>query len=361
MSITIQLAERGLLPDGLIRLGIRRLLAQRLHCEDQPTDQLRRQAVGRFADALRAGPLAIQTQAANEQHYEVPTAFFQRVLGSRLKYSCCYYERDDDSLDEAEAKMLELTCERAGVADGMDILELGCGWGSLGLWMAERYPRATILAISNSQTQQAFIRQQCRQRGLSNLDVQTVDMRDFQTDRVFDRVVSVEMFEHLRNYELLFRRIAGWLRPEGQLFAHVFCHRALAYAFQTDGRKDWMGRHFFTGGIMPSTDLFAQFPADLSIQRQWQIDGRHYARTCEDWLANLDRHRQELLQVLAGSGARDKPDIVLQRWRMFFMACAELFAYRGGSEWLVSHYLFQQAGAKNNASASCGDVARTTS
>jgi cyclopropane-fatty-acyl-phospholipid synthase len=262
-----------------------------------------------------------------------------------LKYSCCFYERDDDALEQAETKMLRLTCQRAGLEDGMDLLELGCGWGSLSLWIAEQYPQSRILAISNSGTQRAFIQEQCRQGGLTNLEVRTADARDFDTDRKFDRVLSVEMFEHMRNYDLLFRRIAGWLRSEGKLFVHIFCHRHLAYRFETAGRNDWMGRHFFTGGIMPAVNLFAHFPDDLTLQRQWEVGGLQYARTCEDWLVNLDRNREALLRVLADTGARDKSPILLQRWRMFLMACAELFAYAGGTEWFVAHYLFQHARA----------------
>jgi cyclopropane-fatty-acyl-phospholipid synthase len=341
----IHLAERRLLPDRLIRVGIRRLLAARLRGERRRSRAARRLDTADFAASLRGEPVAVETRAANDQHYEVPTAFFERVLGPRLKYSCCFYERDDDALEQAETKMLRLTCQRAALEDGMDVLELGCGWGSLSLWIAERYPRSRILAISNSGTQRAYIQEQCRQRGLTNLEVRTADARDFDTDRKFDRVLSVEMFEHMRNYELLFRRIAGWLRDEGKMFVHIFCHRHLAYRFETEGRDDWMGRHFFTGGIMPSVDLFAHFADDLAVQRQWEVGGLQYARTCEHWLVNLDRNREALLRVLADTGARDKPQILLQRWRMFFMACAELFAYAGGTEWFVAHYLFQHARA----------------
>jgi cyclopropane-fatty-acyl-phospholipid synthase len=235
-----------------------------------------------------------------------------------------------------------VTVERAGLEDGQRILELGCGWGSMSLWMAEHYPSCRILAVSNSRTQREFIEQQCRDRGLNNLEVQTADMRQFGTSRQFDRVVSIEMFEHMRNYQLLHRRIASWLRPEGKLFVHIFCHRELAYAFETEGETNWMGRHFFTGGIMPSDDLLLHFQDDLALEDRWSVSGRHYARTCEDWLQNLDRNRGQLLAMFAASDCPDPPPVMLQRWRMFFMACAELFRYRRGNEWYVSHYRFRR-------------------
>ncbi|TVS14269.1 MAG: class I SAM-dependent methyltransferase [Planctomycetaceae bacterium] len=334
-------AERGWMPDGLVRIGIRRLLKRRLQREDCFDPQSRREALRELIAQLRAGPLALATDLANQQHYEVPTAFFQRVLGEHKKYSCCYYDRPTTPLAEAEAAMLKLACERAEIADGMEVLELGCGWGSMCLWIAAHYPRCQILAVSNSNTQRQYIQDQCRERGLTNLEVQTADMREFATLRTFDRVVSIEMFEHMRNYQLLHQRIAGWLRPEGKLMVHIFCHRQLAYEFETEGEDNWMGRHFFTGGLMPSDDLLLHFQDDLAIEDHWTFNGNHYARTCEDWLKNLDGHRDELLSVFAASGCPETPAIQLQRWRMFFMACAELFRYGSGDQWFVSHYRFR--------------------
>ncbi len=330
----IELAETGWIPDRLIRVGIRRLLAQRLATVAPSQKQA-------FVDQLRASPLALQTDAANRQHYEVPTEFFQRVLGPSLKYSACLYSKPDSSLAEAETAMLRVSCERAEIADGMRVLELGCGWGALTLWIASQYPACHITALSNSASQREFIEQQARDRGLKNVRVVTADMREFATTDQFDRVVSVEMFEHLRNYALLFQRIASWLRPEGKAFVHVFCHRNTPYLFESQGTNNWMGRHFFTGGQMPSEDLFSHFDEQLAISRQWRVNGLHYWRTCEHWLQNLDAHHAELLALFGQQLSAQEARRTLQRWRIFFMACAELFRYRGGNEWFVAHYLFQ--------------------
>lgn len=334
------LAESGWVPDWLVRIGIGRLLTARAREERSRPDSAARTAD--LVRALKAGPVALATDEANAQHYEVPAAFFQTVLGPRLKYSCCLYEGPRTTLREAEEAMLRLTCERAGLRDGMDVLDLGCGWGSLALWVAEMYPRCRVTALSNSASQRQFIEGRARARALENLRVITANVRDFAGDGEFDRVISIEMFEHMRNYEQLLARVAGWLRPEGKLFVHVFCHRSAAYTFDVNGTNDWMARHFFTDGLMPSFDLFGHFDRDLVVRQRWQLDGRHYARTCEDWLRNLDANRAALLSLFRGQP--DPPQVVLQRWRMFFMACAELFRHAGGSEWFVGHYLFEPRG-----------------
>lgn len=338
-EILISAAERGWMPDALIRLGIRRLLSQRLHGLANASRDSAGSAAANLACELADGPLAVETDAANEQHYEVPAEFFEQALGPRLKYSCCLFDRPGLTLAEAEEAMLRETCQRAEIADGMQILELGCGWGSLSLWMAEQFRESNILAISNSASQRAFITSKVQQQGLRNLQVITADMRQFETNQQFDRVVSVEMFEHMRNYDLLFQRIADWLNPGGKLFAHIFCHRDTPYLFETAGPSDWMARHFFTGGTMPSDDLFDHFDRDLSIERRWRVNGRHYWQTCEAWLENLDRNRPIVVRRFERDLDPAAARRWLQRWRIFFMACAELFRHGGGNQWFVAHYL----------------------
>lgn len=300
-----------------------------------------RAATARFAEKLRAEPLAVATQDANRQHYEVPPEFFQRVLGPRLKYSACYYESPGDSLAGAEEAMLRLTCQRAGIGAGQRVLELGCGWGSLTLWIAKQYPASHITAVSNSRPQREYIQRQADSRGLTNLRVITADMRDFSIQQRFDRIVSVEMFEHMRNYRLLLQRVSQWLADEGQVFVHIFCHRQSPYLFEAQGADNWMGRHFFTGGMMPSERLFDHFTEDLCVAQQWRVDGLHYWRTCEAWLANLDDQRPEVLRLFARDLGGRQARIAVQRWRMFFMACAELFRSRQGQEWFVGHYVLR--------------------
>jgi len=340
VSLLIDLCERGLVPDPLARFGMRRLMAGRLASETADGGERQFEEFRRRLAGLRESPVAIETARANEQHYEVPAAFFQRVLGPHLKYSCCWYGDGARSLGEAEEAMLRLTAARAGLADGQRVLELGCGWGSLTLWLAAQFPRSRITAVSNSASQRQFIQAEAAGRGLSNVEVITADANVFATDERFDRVVSVEMFEHLRNYATLMERIAGWLVPGGKLFVHIFCHRSLMYPFTTDGDGDWMARHFFTGGLMPAEHTLLHFQEHLTLQDQWRVSGTHYQRTANDWLANLDRERDAVLEVLAGAYGPGDAARWFQRWRMFFMAVAELFGYAGGNEWLVAHYRF---------------------
>jgi cyclopropane-fatty-acyl-phospholipid synthase len=336
----IDLAERGLVPDALLRHGIRRLCAQRLR-DERAGDAVA--AWDRFRvllDELRQSPVAIETDAANAQHYELPAAFFELCLGKRRKYSSCYYPRGDETLDEAEEAMLALYGERAELADGQRILELGCGWGSLTLWMAERYPQSRITGVSNSGSQREHIMAQAAARGLGNVEILTCDVNRLALDRRFDRVVSIEMFEHMRNYQTLLERIAGWLDDDGKLFVHIFCHRELMYPFETDGDDNWMGRYFFTGGLMPAADTLLHFAGHLRIEQQWRMSGEHYEKTSNHWLANQDRNRDAVMQVLRAAYGEAEAARWAQRWRMFWMACAELFGYRGGNEWLVAHYRF---------------------
>ena len=365
MNLLLRAAEGGWIPDALIRLGIRRLLAARLRQEGAGDAEAASDRYAEVHNDLRQGPIALATREANAQHYEAPTGFFAEVLGPRLKYSSGYWPEGTQTLPDAEDRMLALCAERAGLADGQRILDLGCGWGAFALWAGARYRRSRILAISNSSSQKAYIDRRALAMGLDNVEVRTADINqlaaaangtgepqsgvDDDLNHRFDRIVSVEMFEHVRNYSALLANLAHWLKPRGKLFVHIFGHRHLMYPFETQGSANWMGRHFFTGGLMPAQDTLLHFQDHLRIERRWLLSGRHYQKTARAWLRNLDANRSAVRAALdsasTASGSSTPPSrIQAQRWRLFFMACEELFGWNGGNDWMVCHYLFSNRG-----------------
>lgn len=336
------LLEKNLIPDSLIRFQIRNLLKQRLREEKKANSELQQSHLMQLIDELKNSPIAIETNAANEQHYEVPTEFYQFCLGKHLKYSSGYWKEGVTDIDTSEKDMLELTCERAELQNGQSVLELGCGWGSLSLYMAQKFPKSQFTVISNSKTQKLYIDEQANSRGLNNLTVLTVNINSFQLAQQFDKVVSVEMFEHMRNYQKLMKLVASHLKPNGKLFVHIFTHQSFTYKFEVKDESDWMSKYFFTGGIMPSDDLLFYFNDDLRVEKHWHVSGIHYSKTSEAWLSKMDKHKQQILPLFEKTYGANQALKWWVYWRIFFMACAELWAFNNGEEWIVSHYLFSK-------------------
>ena len=344
MSTLMRAIEIGIVPDPAIRFGIRKLCKDRLRSLTRGTRELEQNEANEYIARLKSSPLAVHTEQANEQHYELPPEFFTLVLGRHRKYSSAYWDQNCTDLDQAEEHALDLTMSRAELKNGMNILELGCGWGSLTLSMAERFPGSQITALSNSAPQREWIEAEASSRNLKNVRVITrniTEVEDLSGEfGQFDRIVSVEMFEHLRNYELLLAKISKWLKPEGKLFVHIFTHKQYSYLFETEGAHNWMGRYFFTGGQMPAHHLLSHFQNNLVLSDEWIWDGTHYAMTAEAWLTRMDANRARILEIFNEVYGPKLASVWVQRWRVFFMSCAELFRYKNGKEWGVSHYLF---------------------
>jgi len=343
--IGFRLLDWGLVPDPVLRTVCTQRTRRRLAVERRGTVDERSNRMRTLRAELAKSAVTTHTAEANQQHYEVPTDFYRHVLGARRKYSSCYWPAGVNTLDEAEVAMLELYARRAGLADGQRVLELGCGWGSFCLWAAERWPSSDIVAISNSSTQRRFIEAEADRLGLTNLRVLTVDIAAFEPANEgehlpFDRIVSIEMLEHVRNHEQIFGRIARWLAPDGRFFTHIFTGHDVAFRYDADDPKDWMGRYFFSGGIMPSDDLFLHLQGDLECVDHWELSGTHYERTANAWIDNLNANRAEVLAVLAADGGRRHARVWFRRWTAFFMGCAQLWGYRDGQDFGVSHYLF---------------------
>ena len=340
----IELTERGIFPDVLVRAGMRKLISQRLTDPESVDGEKRSRRYNQWLDELRSSPIAIETKAANQQHYEVPADFFNLHLGPRLKYSCALYPDGSETLGQAEEKMLALYAERAGLKDGMRIMDLGCGWGSLSLWLAEKYPGSQIVGLSNSHGQREFIEKRAKERGLNNVRILTGNVVEFDfpgsgVEPGFDRVMSIEMFEHMRNYGLLLAKISRWLKADGKLFVHIFAHKLLSYPYEVKDDTDWMTQYFFLGGIMPSENLLLNFQDHLKVERQWWVCGQHYEKTSNHWLDGMDAAKAQIMPVFEKAYGKDAA-VWFQRWRMFYMAVAEFFGYADGNEWGVAHYLF---------------------
>ena len=329
----LSLAESGFIPDVLIKIAARYISNRRLN--EQSDDDNK----DKIISVLSRGAVAEKTYDANEQHYEVPPEFFNYVLGTNLKYSCSLFD-EVDSLDDAEESMLKLYIDRADIKDGHEVLDLGCGWGSFSLYVAERYPDINITSVSNSSDQIAYIKNEAHKKGLLNIKAFKMDVNNLKLNKQFDRIVSIEMFEHLRNYKLILNSLHHALKLDGKLFIHIFCHKKLTYLYEMKNNLDWMTKYFFQGGIMPSKDIFQYFEGELEIINQWDINGNHYSKTCKAWLNNHYKNKKKILDVFKIH--YDYPKIWFNRWRIFFLTCEAFFALNDGKEYFVAHYLFKK-------------------
>ncbi|KAL6216827.1 hypothetical protein ACLB2K_010045 [Fragaria x ananassa] len=334
--------ERNLLPDAVIRRFTRLLLASRLRTGYQPSSELQLSQLLQFVKSLKEMPIAIKTDDAKAQHYEVPTSFFKMVLGNNLKYSCCYFTDKSSSLEDAEKAMLEMYCERSQIKDGDSVLDVGCGWGSLSLYIAEKYKNCKVTGICNSATQKAFIEEQCRNRQLENVEIIVADISTFEMEASYDRIFSIEMFEHMKNYKDLLKKISGWMKQDGLLFVHHFCHKAFAYHFEDKSDDDWITRYFFSGGTMPSANLLLYFQDDVSVVDHWLVNGKHYAQTSEEWLKRMNHNSAAIKPIMESTYGKDSAVKWTVYWKTFFIAVAELFGYNNGEEWMVALFLFKK-------------------
>jgi cyclopropane-fatty-acyl-phospholipid synthase len=331
----------GLVPDTLIRSGIQHFIKKRIKEDIGLTVKEREQKRVSFIEQMKKSPVAVETDLANDQHYCLPTEFFELVLGANLKYSCCHWDESND-LDSAEVEMLKITISRAEIKDGMKILELGCGWGAITLTMAKMFPNSEILAISNSPSQKDFILNKAKKLGLKNVSVEIHNVAKLELTQQFDRVISVEMFEHMRNYPVLLERISKWLTPEGKMFIHIFVHRDVPYLYEVKDESDWMSKYFFSGGIMPSSHLLHYFSDHLKVENYWAVDGEHYQKTARAWLENMDAKKEAIFNVLKNHYGPSEYKKWFQYWRIFFMSCEELWKYENGNQWFVGHYLLNK-------------------
>ena len=335
------LLARGLIPDWILRRGVRSQGKERLNMMNKVDST---KEYSKFINEASTGNIAVNTDDANNHHYEVDSEFFKYCLGKNLKYSCCFWDENTLDLDAAEDNMLEIYSKRAEITDGMNILDIGCGWGSLSLFLAQKYPKSEITGVSNSSSQKIFIDSVASERNISNLNIITRDINDFRTEEKYDRILSIEMFEHTKNTKKLMNLINDWLNPNGLFFMHVFAHKENPYYFDRDQKNAWMAKYFFTGGMMPNHNLFKDLKSNLEYQKSWILSGEHYERTSNAWLDKMDQNKSKILSLFERSNSSSVAKRKFHFWRLFYIACAEIFGYDNGNEWVVSHHLFKKSG-----------------